>query len=192
MITITFLEILYLAIVSLVLGYIFYDRIGLHTPKKEDDIIKSYSKGFDWESFWFAALVTAPGVVLHELMHKFVALFFGLFAVFKIFPLGLGIAIILKLVNSPLLIIAPGYVEISGPAGALEGFLISFAGPAINLVLFLVAHMLLRSKRRYSRKTHVFLALTKQVNLILFVFNMIPIPPLDGFKVFTNLFEILF
>lgn len=189
---ISILEILNLIIVTLVLGFIFYDKIGLAHPKKEDDLIKGYKRRFDWNSFWFAALVTAPGVVLHELGHKFIALFFGLLAVFNIFPLGLGIAIVLKLVNSPFLIIAPGYVEISGPATAFESFLISFAGPLVNLIIFLVALILLKRKKHYSRKTHIFLALTKQINLILFVFNMIPIPPLDGSKVFYNLFRLLF
>ncbi len=190
---ITLLEIFYLFIVTLVLGFIFYDRIGLRVPKEEDDLVSRYTRrGFDWESFWFAALVTAPGVVLHELGHKFVALLFGLFAQFKIFTLGLGLAIVLKLVNSPFLIIAPGYVEISGPASAFESFFISFSGPAINLLLFFVAWFALRRKKHYSRKTHIFLALTKQINLILFIFNMIPIPPLDGFKVFTGLFKLLF
>lgn len=189
---ITLLEILYLLIVTLVLGFIFYDRIGLYTPSKEDDLIKKYSKRFDWDSFWFAAYVTAPGVVLHELGHKFVALFFGLFAQFKIFTLGLGIAIILKLVNSPFLIIAPGYVEIGGPATPLESLLISFAGPFVNLLLFFISLLLLNRKKKYSKKTYIFLSLTKQINLVLFIFNMIPIPPLDGSKVFYNLFKLLF
>ena len=190
---ITVIEILYLFIVTLVLGFIFYDRIGLYVPKKEEDVISRYTKrGFDWESFWFAALVTAPGVVLHELGHKFIALFFGLFAQFKIFTLGLGIAIVLKLVNSPFLIIAPGYVEISGPATNLQNFLISFAGPGVNLLLFIVALLLLKRKKKYSKKMYIFLELTKKINLILFIFNMIPIPPLDGSKVFYSLFKLLF
>ena len=190
---ITVIEILYLFIVTLVLGFIFYDRIGLYVPKKEEDVISRYTKrGFDWESFWFAALVTAPGVVLHELGHKFIALFFGLFAQFKIFTLGLGIAIVLKLVNSPFLIIAPGYVEISGPATNLQSFLISFAGPGVNLLLFIVALLLLKRKKKYSKKMYIFLELTKKINLILFIFNMIPIPPLDGSKVFYSLFKLLF
>ena len=46
--------------------------------------------------------------------------------------------------------------------------------------------------REEKRKQIVALHLTKIINLWLFIFNMLPIPPLDGSKVFYHLFQTIF
>ena len=181
---ITLQEIYYLTIMSLALGYIFSGFI-----KKPDS---PFTKGFNWEDFKFAILIAAPAVVLHELAHKFTAMLFGLSATFKIFWGGLGIGVFLKLIHSPFLIIAPGYVEIPGLQTNLTTAIIAFAGPAINLLLFITAHLILTRARNLTRIQATALYLTKQINLLLFVFNMLPIPPLDGSKVFGGLIKLIF
>ena len=128
-------EILGLIITSLVIGFIFMDNF----PRK-------LAKKFNIKRLLYAALVVSPGIILHELMHKFVAIFFGLTATFKIFTLGIVIALVLKLIHSPFLLIAPGYVEIGEATTNLQIFFISFAGPFINLVLFLTALFMLKRK----------------------------------------------
>ncbi|MBS3150124.1 M50 family metallopeptidase [Candidatus Woesearchaeota archaeon] len=172
-------EILGLLLTCLVLGFIFIDAIPRGKNKK------SYLKGLI-----YAGLIVSPGIILHELMHKFTALFFGLEAVFKVFPLGIIIAVVLKLVHSPFLLIAPGYVEI-GNTTNLQMFFISFMGPFTNLVLWLIAKFRLKSKN-LSKNQLIFWHVTRQINITLFIFNMIPVPPLDGSKVFYSLYKLIF
>ena len=146
---------------------------------------------FDWQAWKFAMLIMGPGIVLHELGHKFVALAFGLAATFKMWVTGLVIGLILKFMHSPLLILAPGYVEISGgthPAQAI----IAFAGPAVNLLIWGISASILKTKKKLGRKEFIIWAVTKNMNLFLFIFNMLPIPPLDGSKVFYHLWKAFF
>ncbi len=180
-------EIFNLIVMTIAVGYIFSGRFVV--PKKQDPLL-NYQKNSFWEDFKFAILVAAPGVILHELMHKIIAIAFGLHAVFKAYWFGLGLGIILKLINAPFLILAPAFVEISGNVSSLESMLISFAGPGTNLALFLIAFFMLK-KKKMKQKEMMIWGLTKHINLVLFIFNMIPIPPLDGFKVFYGLWQIL-
>jgi Zn-dependent protease len=173
----SFTEIFYILILTLAIGFIFsgYIRIpGL------------YSRGFNWRGIKFAILVTAPAIVLHELAHKFAGLAFGYNSMFNIWWPGLGLGIFLRLIGSPFLILAPGYVSVS-PNTSLELSIIAFAGPFINLALFSISILVLRFKRRLKRKEFLFWHLTKIINMWLFIFNMIPIPPLDGSKVIGGL-----
>ena|SRR3989344_1335510 len=170
-------EIFYIILLTLVIGYIFsgYIRIpGL------------YSRGFNWRGIKFAIIVTAPAIILHELGHKFVGLILGYSAMFFIWWPGLILGIFLRIIGSPFLILAPGYVSVN-PTVPLELSAIAFAGPFINLVLFSTAILILRFKRRLRRKGFLFWHLTKVINMWLFIFNMIPIPPLDGSKVLMGL-----
>ena len=181
-----FVEIIHLAILTIAIGYIFSGYIT--DPSNRFKTIKK----FNWKDFKFALLVSAPGIVIHELGHKFAALVFGLGATFKVWFPGLGIAVFLKLINSPFLIIAPGFVEISGAASPFQTMITAFAGPLINLILWGGAALILNNARKLSRRQAVFLYLTKKINLFLFIFNMIPIPPLDGSKVLFNLIGTIF
>ena len=171
-------EIFQIILLTLVLGYIFSGYIK---------IPGLYSRGFNWKGVKFAMLVTAPAIILHELAHKFVGLILGYTSMFHIWWFGLGLGVFLRVIGSPFLILAPGYVSVA-PNTPLELSVIAFAGPFINLVLFGVAFFVLRFKRRLKRKEFIFWHLTKLINMWLFIFNMLPIPPLDGSKVFAGLF----
>jgi Zn-dependent protease len=184
---ITFTEIFHMVIMTVVLGYIFMSYI--RRPKTVYDLTLG---GFDFDDFKLAIIVTAPAVILHELAHKFVALSYGLNATFKAWFFGLALGVILKLFHSPIIIIAPGFVEISQGASNLVYALIAFAGPAINLILFLISSYVLSQKKRMTRNEAMVWYLTKQINIFLFIFNMLPIPPLDGSKVYVNLFKAIF
>ena len=170
-------EIFYLVILTLAIGYIFSGYIK---------IPGLYSRWFNWNNIKFAMLVTAPAIILHELGHKFVGLAFGYSSMFHIWWFGLALGIFLRIVGSPFLILAPGYVSVS-PNMPLELSAIAFAGPFINLLLFSLAVLVLRFKRKLRRKEFLFWHLTKVINMWLFIFNMIPIPPLDGSKVLMGL-----
>ncbi|WP_348238038.1 site-2 protease family protein [Trichocoleus sp. Lan] len=76
----------------------------------------------------------------------------------------------------------------------ISNILVSIAGPLLNLglgILFLLILKLdfsLFSTRILSSE---FLYLGASINLSLFLFNMLPIPPLDGFHVFSEFFPSL-
>lgn len=183
-------EILNLVIMIAVLGFIFKDFFK--KPLAEDyDPIKHFSKSQSSGNFWFAVAVVAPAIVLHEFGHKFIAMAYGLHAQFFASITGLSIGILLKLLNFGFIVFVPGYVSIIGNATPLQHSIISFAGPGVNLLLFLISFLLLKYNK-ISRKYISLVALTKNINLFLFFFNMLPIPPFDGFKVFSGLFQTIF
>lgn len=178
-------ELLDLVIMVVGLGYIF---MGTMQRPRAAEIVAS--PGFDWQGFLWAILITAPAIVLHELAHKFVALFFDLVAVFHASYFGLGIGIFLRLIQSPFIIFVPGYVSIQG-ATPLESAVTAFVGPGMNLLLFVAAWCFLTYARRLTYHQKFLLYATKQINLFLFLFNMIPLPPFDGFHVVSGLFTFL-
>lgn len=69
--------------------------------------------------------------------------------------------------------------------------LVSAAGPFSNLVLGILFSMLLKV---YSNPIHSgflsvnFLDMAAHINLTLFLFNLLPIPPLDGFHIYSEIF----
>lgn len=186
---ISFIEIVHIVIATLVVGYIFTGMFNLTVRKK--DVLESYIKKFDWHEFWFACLVAAPGIILHEMAHKFVAMFFGLVAFFQVSYFGLLLGVLLKLFGTGFIILAPGYVSIYG-ANALESIITAFSGPLINLSLWVLAILLLKYKTNMTRNEAVFWSLTNHINKWLFIFNILPIPPLDGSKVWIPLFQLIF
>ena len=176
-------EIFELIVMSAVLGYIFMGRFTAR-PKTVYDMV--HPKRFNMDDFKFSLLVVAPAIVLHELAHKFVAMAYGLTATFKMFGFGLGLGLVLKLLNSPFILVAPGYVEIPVIASAISYRLIAFAGPAMNLLLWFIASVLLKKLNNLNRTQMNVLQMTKMINLILFFFNMIPFGPFDGAKVLNG------
>ncbi|MDO8660554.1 MAG: hypothetical protein Q7K43_01570 [Candidatus Woesearchaeota archaeon] len=178
---ITLREIFDIIIMTVAVGYIFMDSF-----KKTEQ----YSS-FDWKVLWFSCIVAAPGLILHELAHKFVALSFGMQAVFHAAYTWLGIGIALKLLGAGLIFFVPGYVQISG--GILPGAhaLVAFAGPALNLVMYLVAKVMLQEKNNLKHRTFLFWTVTKQLNGFLFIFNMLPIPLFDGWSVYKGIWQVL-
>ena len=49
------------------------------------------------------ALIVTPAVLLHELAHKGVGIYFGYDSILKISLFGLGLGVILKYFNSPII-----------------------------------------------------------------------------------------
>ena len=62
---------------------------------------------------------------------------------------------------------------------------IAFAGPASNLLLAFIAGSLIRLSGNMGVLSSM-LIMFVQINIMLAVFNMIPIPPLDGSQIFSN------
>jgi Zn-dependent protease len=152
---------------------------------------------FEWNTFLFSCMAIAPAIILHELGHKLVAIFFGYSAVFHAAYFWLFIGLILVLVGSPIIFFVPAFVSISctsancvNSPGVLA--LIAFAGPFVNLLLFFLALIVLKTHKDLSKRSFAFWHLTKLINIFLFVFNMLPIPGFDGSKVFAGLIHVLF
>lgn len=61
----------------------------------------------------------------------------------------------------------------------------AFAGPASNIIIALVFGMIIRFLPDAVRLTHFpeFLSIIVYANLLLAIFNLVPIPPLDGSKI---------
>jgi len=117
---------------------------------------------------------------------------FGLQAVFNAAYGWLGFGLLLKLLNVGFIFFVPAYVSINGIGSPLVFSTIAFAGPFMNLILWLGAAYALKQKKLVKEKYLPFVYLTKQINMFLFIFNMLPIPGFDGFKVYQGLFQLIF
>ena len=75
----------------------------------------------------------------------------------------------------------------------LAGVTVSFAGPFSNLVMaslaFIIWYALVASGLAASLPSFVpeFLDVFIQLNAVLFIFNLIPLPPLDGYRIVEDL-----
>ena len=188
MVLLTLRETFDIIVMTLALGFIFNDVFGRYKPVKHDyDPLENLKSNSDyWSGFKFACLVTAPAIILHELGHKAVALAMGFAATFHAAYTWLGLGVLLKLMNFGFIFFVPAYVSHSANTTPLQSAAISFAGPLVNLFLWLGPWYLLKYYK--PKKSYVpFLTLTKQINMFLFIFNMIPLGFFDGAKVVTGI-----
>lgn len=137
-----------------------------------------------------AILVTVGlGFVLHEVAHRYVARSYGAYAVYRAWPTGLLIMLGLALLGGGFLFAAPGAVYIYAQRiSRKENGIISVAGPMTNVALgliFAVMSLMVPCSGTTSPLIHTALVFGFQVNIFLALFNMIPIFPLDGSKVFA-------
>jgi Zn-dependent protease len=127
------------------------------------------------------ALVTVgAGFVLHELMHKFTSERYGFHAEFRMWPQGLLLALGLS-VFTGFVFAAPGATYIDGYGlQTKENGIISVAGPLTNIAIALLFFPL-----TFVNNATLFEvgALGSYINLFLAAFNMLPLMPLDGAKV---------
>jgi Zn-dependent protease len=134
-----------------------------------------------WVGLLLAALAVLTGFLPHELGHKLVAQHFGARAEFRVFPLGLVVALISSFFG--FVFAAPGAVYIDGRLSSKENGLVSLAGPGVNIAIAsaLIATSFLFPIGNLVGDT---LWIVGSVNAYLAAFNLLPIPPLDGSKVF--------
>ncbi|MEW6069263.1 MAG: site-2 protease family protein [Candidatus Thermoplasmatota archaeon] len=130
--------------------------------------------------FPIALVAVATGFLLHELMHKIVAQKYGCWAEYRAFPFGLLLALLMSIAG--FVFAAPGAVYIMGSVTKKENGKISLAGPLVNMAIaatclpfvFVIPAGYIRSLTFMVYWANSFLAF----------FNMLPIPPFDGSKVF--------
>ena len=108
----------------------------------------------------------------------------------------LGIGVVLKLLQTGFIFFVPAYVNIGCATqdctiAPLNMSAIAAAGPFVNLAIFFFCWAMLK-KKDLKKNTRIILYVTKQINLFLFIFNMLPIPMFDGFKVYSGLWKAFF
>jgi len=130
--------------------------------------------------FVISFVAVGSGFVLHELMHKFTAERYGYWAEFRMWILGIALALITSTLG--FIFAAPGATYISGSnVTDKENGIISLAGPATNIAIAVI--FLLVSAVGTGVVGDIGEVGTS-VNLFLALFNMLPVLPLDGAKVF--------
>ena len=152
-----------------------------------------YSNG-DYSNFALIFPVVMIGVgagfIFHELGHKFVAMHYGYYAEYELWPTGLLIALVSSFFG--FIFAAPGAVVIfsNGMEEKTNG-IISIAGPIVNIILGLIFFLILGSLGSFGdfiytemgAIVYLICMLGTRINFFLAAFNLLPIPPLDGSKV---------
>ncbi|NTV23854.1 MAG: site-2 protease family protein, partial [Nanoarchaeota archaeon] len=144
-------ELIDLVIMTLAIGYIYSGFIK-RKPHEGYDPIEYYKKPSQWEEVKLGIMIAAPAVVLHELSHKFVAMGFGAVAILGAPLQWYAFAILLRLINSPILFLVGGYVSIRTPLPPLESAAVSIAGPLMNFIIYGIIYAML--KNRKIKKKH--------------------------------------
>jgi Zn-dependent protease len=139
-----------------------------------------------------AVVVTILSICLHELGHGFAALSqgddtpsrSGHITLNPVVHMGVPSLVLLMVIG-----IAWGQMPVNPSrfkSRQWGDFLVSIAGPLTNLAL--AALFVIGLKSNVSFLSTTFLTYGAIINASLFLLNMIPIPPLDGFNVFSKFF----
>ncbi|HIP66667.1 MAG TPA: M50 family peptidase [Candidatus Nanopusillus sp.] len=145
-----------------------------------------FSRSFDQKEITLWMKIAGLSIILHELAHKFVAISMGYYAIYEVSITGLLIGLFFRLIESPIVLFIPGYVRIIGDTTPLSLSAIAIAGPLTNLLLYFLGKILYQKN---GKDCYYFLS---YLNLWLFILNMLPVPPLDGFKFLYGMYKLLF
>lgn len=145
--------------------------------------------------FGIFSVTVGSGFLFHELAHKFVAIKFGHYARFISWQFGLILMLVLSFLiaifNLPLpLFLAPGAVVIfsNKKISLFENGIISAAGPITNILLalvFFILFVLFSVQQDLDNPIFLLFFIGVKINLFLAFFNLLPLYPLDGSKIFS-------
>ena len=157
-------------------------------------------KSSDIEYVIAAFIATFTGFVLHEMGHKFAAIRRGYVAHFQVWIWGIALTLITAVVfQGSFLFGAPGAVYIAPSVAASaygyystrssdpkrDNTIISAAGPLVNLAFAVFFLLILLFTPFNSFPTLVALR-GFELNVGLGSFNMLPVSPIDGYKIFKG------
>jgi Zn-dependent protease len=145
----------------------------------------AWGNNFTILKFIIMSIIVALSFIPHELAHKYVATKYNCFAEYQMWKIGLIIAIVMVVVLG-FTFIAPGAVVIYSSYHDRYGMrhvnltskqnaFISAAGPATNLLVALLFLPLAGINAIFYTIVYI--------NSFLALFNLLPIPPLDGSKI---------
>ena len=127
----------------------------------------------------FLTIITA--FFCHELAHKYMGQKFGYWSEFRMFPMGLLLALFLGIFTG-FVFAAPGAVQIFGQPTDNETGKISAAGPIINIIISCIFGGIWFISTSFIAQISFFIA---YINAFLALFNLIPLGPLDGWKIIS-------
>ena len=148
---------------------------------------------------FFLLLTVGSGFILHELAHRFMAILYGGHARFRMWKGGIVMMLLLSVFG--FVFAAPGAVYIYGlpvrskKMAMQKNGIISLVGPGLNIVLMLFFLLLGTLAPLYFRPVKFdyqpleFVGSNiwffgAWINFILALFNILPVFPLDGSKIF--------
>ena len=150
--------------------------------------------GYSFLYRFIISLITVGfGFLGHELAHKFIAIRYGYSAKFQLWTMGLGMALFFAVsTGGGMIFAAPGAVYITQKLRNIylsndpqdehtHNGLISISGPLFNVILALMFFFLSTLNFEILRVVGNYGLV---INLWLATFNMVPFPPMDGWKVF--------
>ncbi|WP_066073692.1 site-2 protease family protein [Neobacillus soli] len=146
----------------------------------------------------YVAITLVFAFTFHEFAHAFVAYKFGDMTAAKQGRLTLNPLKHLDPIGTILIFIAGFGWARPVPVNRfffkkprLAGILVSVAGPLSNLILasigFIAGYALTRSGVELNDNFNNFLMIFINLNIVLFVFNLLPFPPLDGYRIIEDL-----
>jgi Zn-dependent protease len=127
----------------------------------------------------FLGIVTA--FLCHELAHKYVAQRYGYWSEFRMYSQGLIYALIFALLIG-FVFAAPGAVQVLGNPTREENGKMALAGPLTNIIISLTALSIWLLTPGFIGNLAFFIA---YINAFLGFFNLLPIGPMDGMKIFS-------
>jgi len=148
----------------------------------------------------FVLLILLYSVIIHEVSHGWAALKLGDDTAEKMGRLTLNplphldlfgsilLPLILALTRSPILFgwakpVPYNPLKLKHPAR--DSALLALAGPTSNLILAFIFGIFIRFSHYFTafQSLNPFFLIIVQVNLVLAIFNLVPLPPLDGSKI---------
>lgn len=165
-------------------------------------LYKFYSVLFNNPGVFIKIPIFIISIMLHEIAHGIAANYSGdntakisgrltLNPLKHIDPMGIILPLMLIFTGSNFIIgwakpVPVNYFNLKN--GRLGEFLISVAGIVMNLLLAFLGALLIKViPESFIIKIYPYLVYFISINLILAVFNLIPIPPLDGSKIIASL-----
>ncbi len=136
--------------------------------------------------------VTVTAFLMHEMAHRTVARRLGAVAFFKLWPVGILMALVTSIFG--FIFAAPGAVQFAGLYDRESEGKIALAGPATNIFIGIIAFLAFMFIP-FGPIAGTILLWVAWLNLWFALFNLIPFPPLDGSKVFywnSKLFAAVF
>ena len=128
----------------------------------------------------FLGIITA--FFFHELSHKLVAQKYGLWAEYRMYPMGLFLALILA-ITTGFVFAAPGAVMFRGGSREFETGKIAVSGPLANIVISAITLFLFFYVFFESSMIKNIVGFICIINAIMATFNLLPFGPLDGVKI---------